>query len=250
MVAPSDATAKSDQLAAEAEAAYAEEDIEEAARLARDAYALDPQAEYLFMWAQSERYSGNCDRALPLFREFLARVDELAERRRDRASELATVGKNECEEAVSPEEEIVDPLLLLDRRPSLVDEDPEPTPDPESEPTPAPPENPPVENDRQRPDPLGISLAAVGGTLLVTGGVLGSIALYDRAAATSADTEGDYARQVEREPALRWTGIGVAVVGAGLLAGGIARLVIVRKKREQAWHVAPTPRGIAMWGQF
>lgn len=247
MTAPSDAAAKADQLASEAEAAYLKAEYVEAARFARDAYALDPQAEHLFMWAQSERYAGHCERALPLYREFLSRLDEFEAKRRDGAAELAVKGIDKCEETVSPDDEIIDPLLLLDHTPDQVEEQP---PEDEAPPRDPDPDPVPVENDRQRPDALGISLAAVGGTLLVTGGVLGSIALYDRANATSADTEGDYARQVEREPALRWTGIGVAVVGAGLLAGGIARLVIVRKKREQAWHVAPTPRGIAMWGQF
>lgn len=249
---PTPSQVSAERLANEAEAAYVDGDLPQAATLAREAYALDPRAEFLFMWAQSEREADRCERALPLFREFMTHGGEFKPEDRPQVMARASEAIAACEDKVEPEDEVVDPLLVV-----------EPAPEPETqgvEPTPPPPRPPRERNSSVKPapdtrsrnvDPLGTSLVAIGGSVLIAGGVLGSTALYDRRNAPSAGTEGGYARQVEREPALRWTGIGMMTVGTAVLVGGIVRLVILRRTRPDVARRFAPRTGPSTWrGNF
>lgn len=237
-----------DEYADQAEAEYTGGDLARSIELIQQAYALDPKAEYLYMWAQAERSAGQCNRALPLYREFLSRGEEFDPKDRARAMAAATKGVEICEQEVEPGEEITPALLAArPREPESPPVDEEPLPVEER----AQPRALETPRPRPRVDPLGVSLTVVGGVMVVAGGVLGSIALYDRSTATDADDEVRYAQQVGREPALRWTGVGLLAGGALVLGGGIARLLIVRKKpRATAIRLAPTLGGGVVTGRF
>ncbi len=249
---PDVARSEADALADAAEDAYDDDDLERAVELSRQAYALEPRGEFLFMWAQAELADEHCERALPIFREFLTRGSEFEPEHRSRVMRRANEAIAQCEAEVERSEEVVHPLLLVDDEPP--DDSPPATAEPSPDATPRPTDDDAAGTPEDRPhrvDPLGLGLVTAGGVVLLTGGALGSVALYDRANATGASTEGDYARQVRREPVMRWTGIGLMSVGAALVVGGVVRLVQVRRKRGIAarWLV-PQRGGLAWGGRF
>ncbi len=53
-------------------AAFEQEDYDRAAAAFAAAYEIAPKHEYLYAWAQAERMRGNCERAVTLYRMFLA----------------------------------------------------------------------------------------------------------------------------------------------------------------------------------
>ena len=235
-----------------AEELYLAHSYEAAAALIRQAAELDPNPDYLYMWAQAEREAGNCAQALPLYAAYLERAEDLTSARIDKTNAYIT----ECEEAPPHGTGVVfpvppDPAKAVET--STVTEPPaERVGDEPEAPSGSTHEAPPGDDTpRRRADPLGVSLLTVGSALVAGGATLGFIAIYDRATATTAAVEDDYVRQKEREPVLRWTGLGLLGVGVGLVAGGIARTVVARRRvRSAAWHFVPRPRGAAIVGRF
>ena len=244
-----------EQQAAAAKAQRAEElymarEYEAAAALIRQAAELDPRPEYLYMWAQAEREAGNCAQAVPLYAAFLERAEDLKSDAIDRTNAYIA----ECEEASSEPAGVLFPVPpdpAKEVETSAAEESSTEDAGDDVESPSGSTTDPPEDTPRRRADPLGVSLLTVGSALVAGGATLGFIAVYDRATATTAAVEDDYVRQKEREPVLRWTGLGLLGAGVGLVAGGIARMVVVRRRpRSAAWHFVPGPRGFAIAGRF
>jgi tetratricopeptide (TPR) repeat protein len=56
---------------------YKAQNYEHAASTLKQAYELDHKPEYLFAWAQSERLSGDCAAAIPLYRKLTDEISDL-----------------------------------------------------------------------------------------------------------------------------------------------------------------------------
>ncbi len=78
--------------------AYAEGDYSTAASLFEEAYAKEPNEQLLFAWAQSERFRGNCRRALELYDQVLKTKLTKANRSAVRAAMKECRGRLESEE--------------------------------------------------------------------------------------------------------------------------------------------------------
>jgi hypothetical protein len=215
--------ATGEQLAATARAHFEAGHFPEAAAGFARAHRADPQPEYLWGWAQAERKAGNCPIAVQVYRRYLEH--DLTPSRIDAAEKNVL----RCGYAV--------------------DEIPEPTSGTELDglyrESPPPPEVDEPPPRHWATDPLGASLVAGGATgLVVSAGLWGGWA-GARASARDAETESDYRADVQRADGLQIGAIVTTVVGAGLLAGGIIRWMIVRKEqRTQRFAVGPR-RGVS-----
>ncbi|MCR9163251.1 MAG: hypothetical protein ACE37F_23475 [Nannocystaceae bacterium] len=202
-----DAAAK---MAEEADILYAEEKFGQASAAYADAYQDDPNPDYLYGWAQSERRAGNCPQAIELYREYAAlRVSEAAR------SAAATNAKR-CGGDI------------------------ERTPPPPTEATGRPEPQTHRDSDREawRSDAVGLSLVAGGGALGVASLVLAVHSQQQWRLAAEADLEATYARKIDRSRQTRTAAIICGSIGAVALVAGAIRLAVVdRNDRERrlAW---------------
>jgi len=169
-----------------------------------DAYALDPDPDYLYARAQAERFRGRCDDAIVYYRRFLASGPSPRQR--------ADTDRNI---AICREQQARVPPPRADARA--------------------------LEPAAQRPPPA--APRDVAGTVLVTLGAVGTLAGAAvwiagsrlRARAPQAAHEADYVRTATRGRALTGAGIVITSVGATtLLAGVIRYAVVLRRARTRA----------------
>lgn len=173
------------------------------------AFELEPQPEYLYGWAQSERRAGNCPRAVELYREYVAQ--DVSDAGREAAQKNALRCGVNLDEPVTPE--------------------PPPDPDP-PDPDP-PPSTDELPSDSWKQDAPAISLLATGGAIAIVAGVLGGSARNQRRRAERADVEADYAVHIERSTRLRTGAIVCATIGGAAIVGGIVRYVLVARANRQ-----------------
>jgi hypothetical protein len=169
------------------------------------AYAIEPAADLLYPWAQAERLGGNCQRAIELYRRFLA-AEPPAEHAR-----LAEQNISTCEE-----------LLARQRRA-------------EPPPRPADPAQDTETATDERPwqrDIAGGILVGAGAAGLVAGTGLLIAALHGASSVSEADDVGDYEQRVDRATLQRNVSIGAFVVGGALTLGGVLRYVLVARRQR------------------
>lgn len=201
-------------------AAFEAQRWDEAARAFAAAYADHPRPELLWAQAQSLRFGGQCEAALPLYEQFLATqptADEIA----DANTNIAT-----CRELVGPA--VVEPTTP----PEVVAQPSPPPPAPTLQPAdrgvddvrPLP--RRPAARDVAR-DPWGhgllwsgVALAGVGTGLLVAGHAR-------RDAAAGASTELEYRQTFAGAPALGQAGIAVLATSAALVTAGIVHFAVM-----------------------
>lgn len=197
-----DAAAK---MAEEADILYAEEKYAEASAAYADAYRDDPNPDYLYGWAQSERWAGNCVVAVELYREYATLAVS------DDARDAAATNAKRCGGDI------------------------------EDEPTPPQPAAPPDKEPRQtqereawRSDAIGLSLVAGGGALGVASLVLAADSQRQWRAAEDATIEATYAEKIARSNRTRTAAILCGSIGAAALVAGAIRLAVVdRNDRER-----------------
>jgi hypothetical protein len=200
-------------------AAFEAQRWDEAAHAFAAAYADHPRPELLWAQAQSLRFGGQCEAALPLYEQFLATQPT--------AEEIADANTN-----IAACRELVDAAAPV-----------EPTPQPVAQPSPPPPAPMLQPDDRDvdevRPlprrrversvarDPLGhgllwsgVAAAGVGTGLLVA-------AHARRDAAAGASTELEYRQTFAGAPALGQAGIAVLATSAALVTAGIVRFAVM-----------------------
>ena len=199
---------------------YAREDYAGAASEFAIAYALDPQVDTLFAWAQAERLAQHYEEALELYERLLA--GELSAKQREAVQTLRFQVQGELEIA-----------------------QPKPTSEPDAPEAPATDQAPEDDDDRSAtPDGVGVVVTGVGaGLTVLAGGLLIGAALTDarvRAAQTYPEFEAAFDPQSGRgrgAVALYASGGVLAVVGLTTLIVGAVRLKRARHARSVA--VAP-----------
>ncbi len=166
------------------------------------AYGLDARRELLFAWAQSERLSGNCDRAVMLYRRFLDQSPTEAEaakavRQIDRCKPA-----DPAEPATPPATTPGDDIAVERPPPRLV-------------------EHAPVENHWYS-DPWVDGLVAGGGAAAVAGGIFLWMAHGDDDSADRATQYGDARRLADEAESRRVIGMITLATGGALVIGGVA----------------------------
>lgn len=214
-------------------AAFADGRYHEAARKFERAYEHDPQPLVLYAWAQAERLAERCDRAVPLYRQYLE-LDPSDD-------DVATV--REAIEACGEDPDVV----------------PEPPPDGEGsddggEGLPSEEQlEPIVEQPAERtPRPVardvwghaltwtGVAVAGVGG------GLLGAAHRRRSMGDQAADEQG-YRDALEGAPPLSRAGVALLGAGGALVVAGVVRFAVVaaRSPRADATALRWTGTGLA-----
>lgn len=187
-------------------------ELEQVSQLFEDAYAADPDPEYLFGRSHAEAQLGHCDEAAALLEAFLA-TNPPAEQ---------VAAQDEMGKCVPSEPEPEPPPPVPIR--------PEPAEDVPDEPSAVPQATPSSEAPARRsPDVLGATLTGFGAAFVGAGIPLGLIGRSRAVDPPRGSNEDDYRRSIESGRTMLGLGIGLSAVGVGLLVVGIARLV--KRKR-------------------
>jgi tetratricopeptide (TPR) repeat protein len=216
-----------EQVAEEAEAAFAAKRYDEAATGFAEAFARQPHPGYLYAQAQAERFGGNCRDAIEHYGEFIALSPG------EGPSRDAQRNIDQCEEklALEPEPE-PEPAPPVSPPPPV-------TAEPRPEPVDAAPKTEPRPWHR---DPWGGVLTGLGLAGLAVGGGLYGQARADEKAADTAD---DVVR-IERASTLSRAGIAMFAVGGALTIAGIVRWAVVGARSGKARRTA-LARGLVLW---
>lgn len=199
---------KGPSYAEQGETAFDDGDVQAAAEAFELAYAEDPQPDYLFAWAQAERFLGRCERAVELYDALLQETvgsDEFTEKQRAKAVEA----RDEC--AVT---------LEADR----------PPPPPPSVPQPESVDQLERPSRRWYQDPLGGALVGVGSAILITGAIVRGTAVARSENARIAATEGAFESDHADSRKLGTVGVVAIGVGAAVLVTGVVRWVLLARR--------------------
>ena len=189
------------------------------------AYSLDARRELLFAWAQAERLSGNCDRAVMLYRRFLDQSPSEAE------AAKAVREIDRCH-PTNPTE----PAATTTPGDDVAVERPLPPPPP-------PPRlvaREPAESHWYS-DPWVDGLVGAGGAAVVTGGVFFALAHADDQSADAATVYGDARRFADEADSRRLVGTIAVASGGALVIGGLA-LAWWSRDRDTAVAVRWSPQ--------
>jgi tetratricopeptide (TPR) repeat protein len=226
--------------------AFAEERFAEAISEFRAANALDPDPKLLYAIAQAQRMAGDCAGAIESYKAFLATKPDA------KLSEYSEANIARCKED----------LAKLAAKAKTAPPEPVPVKPPPNPPTPEPAA---VALTVPPPDPVdqgggrswtrdwighalvggGVATAAVGAVLVVSG----------RNAAAAANDASDYASFLEARAAAssaltkQRIGIGAAIVGVGLIVGGVIHYRLGSSGRELRVTAVPTEGGAAVFAR-
>lgn len=225
-------------------AAYKKGDYATAADALGSSFALEPDEETLFAWAQTERKLGHCDKAIELYTKLLSFKLPPANKK------AVDVQISECKAIVAEEKR----KLAAEEKRKAPPPEPAPAPapvaePPRQEPPPAPPQDQPAPRAWWK-DPIGGVLVGLGAVNLGIGVVFfvqGSAADAEK---DRAETYADFVAAADRAESLGRIGVVATVVGSALVAGGIVWYVTRKPTREHAAWIVPTGTGVALGGRF
>jgi tetratricopeptide (TPR) repeat protein len=201
-------------------AAYGKGDYKLAVEEYRKGYAKQDDPAFLYTWAQAERKRNDCAAAVRLYQRYLAtNPPELS-------AEYARDGILKCAEILAG-----DAAMPPGADGSSSEDDPTVGP---TEPEVTPPEPGRAKSD-DRPrwprDPAAVVLVSLGAIGIVAGA--GVMAAGSVEGGKTTDTYGAYDDQLDRVRKL-YIGGGVALgLGVGLLVGGVARWMLLRKRETK-----------------
>lgn len=221
---------------AAAQEAFDREDYVAAIPELKAAYALEPSPQLLYAWAQAERLTGDCGRALKLYKQYLETGP--AEQQR----QLAQANIVDCEAEVGGGGAVVAPVPLNDGS----GDDPvagddaasgDATDNAADDPTAGadtPPGGKPWYKDWLAPTLAGTGLVAAG-----AGGALVALGVQQGRGAPDAITEMDYFDEGDAARGKHTAGWVLIGVGGALIVGGAIRYALVatkgsRKSKKQA----------------
>ncbi len=170
------------------------------------AYGLDARRELLFAWAQAERLSGNCDRAVMLYRRFLDQAPNEAEATKANREIDRCRGSNPAVAAAPVEPASPPPATPADD--AAVERS-----------------SPPRVAEHEShwySNPWVDGLVGGGGAAIVAGGVFLWLAHSSDNAADSATQYGDARQLVDEADTRRLIGTITLATGGALVVGGIA----------------------------
>lgn len=200
--------------------AYQEKQFKIAAEWFRKAYELDARPDYLYSWAQSERYNANCRRAIELYEEMLRM--ELADNQRAAVAN----SKEACEREVATQL---------------------PKPDPKPDPGPG--------DDRAASLTVPVSLWIAGGVGI---GIASGLFVAAQGKEDDADAATSYGEVDDAVGAAHSRRVaGSLVLAAGiLLVGSGTALFIVKRRASSKGETAVAPwlghdsAGVSLSGSF
>jgi tetratricopeptide (TPR) repeat protein len=202
------------------------------------AYALEPLPSLLYAWAQAERFSGNCAKAIALYERFLETKPK------KRSADLARANIVDCEAELAP------PPVPDDAYPSGTESGSDTTDASSSDDSTddGPPDDKPWHRDWVAGTLLGTGAAAT-----IAGAAIAGISYQQLNRSQDAITEGDYFDEVDAARRLGVAGYAVLGVGAALIIGGAVRLAILgvrHKRRKSSANVLLGPRGATLRMRF
>jgi tetratricopeptide (TPR) repeat protein len=233
---------------------YQEGDYPAAIEAFKAGYAIDPRRDFLYAWAQAERLSGDCVTATELYKRFITlsasgmqvaaaeqglelcarEIKEQRERAAQRDAEAEAAAAAAQAEREAEDRARAEAQAQAEARAE-------------------------AERDRARRfyrDPLGGALLGGGLALGLTGGALLTAAHIKQSQLLDAPTYGDFAANyddvVGGARSLRIAGGALLGPCVALIAGGVARWMIVRSGRGakgSAW-ISPQPAGVTVGGRF
>jgi tetratricopeptide (TPR) repeat protein len=186
----------------------------------KEAYVLDPRPELLFAIGQIHVGLGQCPDAITFYERYLSTRP---------SAESASV----TNEAIKACKEKPDAFVK-----------PEPKPEPEPPPAPLPP---PMETKVWYRDVLGDALVGAGVVSGVVGIVFYTSARSDRSKADDVTSFQQYSDLIDDAKGNRTKAIIFGVVGAGLVAGGVVRLVMQKRKTDGIALVPASGGGLVTW---
>jgi len=187
-------------------------DFAEASAAYAAAYEADPNPDYLYGWAQSERRAGNCARAVTLYREYASLPVSEA------AKEAAAKNALRCGEDLAQTEQPPAPAAV----------DAAPAHEPSA-----------ARSDRWRRDVLGLTLVTAGGAVGIATLVLAADSAQQQRLAEDANIEAQYARKADRATMTRTAAVVCGAVAAAAVTAGVVRLIVVSRGRK--------PKNAATW---
>ncbi len=200
-------------------AAYSKGDFDVAISEYRKGFEAQDDPAFLYSWAQAERKRGKCAAAVRLYQRYLAtNPPELS-------ADYARDGILKC----------ADELAGDDPTPPGGDSETgaDPPADPVTEPEPVPEPAPPKDDRAKWPrDPLAIALVSVGAAATVAGVAVLAVASVEDG--KSAPNYGAFDDKLTKVRNLVIGGGVVLGVGVGVLAGGIARWMILRGRETKS----------------
>lgn len=223
---------------------YRNEDYAGAAEAFEQGYAIEPDATFLYTWAQAERLRGNCTEAVNLYTRFIETSPPEVQ------IAAAQDGKARCADTLA-QETATRAQVEEDELDELADSIAEPAPT-----TPAPAASSTPSRDEAEPpepwqrDPAAGALVGVGAVGLGAGvGLLIGAAVIRPATYAEAQT---YKRRSRSLSVAGGVTLGVGAVL--LLAGAIRYGVLARRQRSTEMVVAPSfdgQTGSVVWsGRF
>lgn len=195
---------------------FAAQEWDEAIDALVEAYALDPDPDYLYARAQAERFRGRCDVAIAMYEHFLA-SDPAPQQRKDTERNIEL-----CRAQLSP----IPPPARVE---TPVDDPTRPA---------APPDAPPPPPRRAGADALGIALATVGAVAVVAGASLWIIGARTRDQATAKPNEDSYATALKRGRSLTIAGITTTSVGVATGVGAAIRFGLLARRDRAGRRLA------------
>lgn len=226
-------------------AAFSKGDFDTAVEEYRKGYAKQDDPAFLYTWAQAERKRGRCAAAVKLYKRYMAtNPPELS-------AEAARDGIVSCAEALAAD----DPLPPVDDTTAPADPETQPPTEPAVDETPA--DTTPEKAPRERKprawnrDPGSITLMVVGG-LAIAGGV--GLLAGSWSWVNNAPNYGAYDERIGKLRGLQIGGGVLLGVGVGAFAGGLARMLVLRKRERSNTAVAASfdrhGGGLVLTGRF
>lgn len=199
-------------------AAYERRDYKAAAEEYKKGYEIEADADFLYTWAQAERMRDRCASAVKLYQRYIATNPG------EMAAEYARSGIVKCAESLAGDSPLPPDAEMGEPGEDPVEPDEDTPPD-------APPPPEPKDKAKWPRDPAAIALVTIGSLATVAGvGIVSAAVVED---GKGAQTYGQFDTQQKKVRTLAIAG-GVAMgVGVGLLAGGIARWMVLRGRETR-----------------
>ena len=211
--------------------AFKDKDYPAAIAALSRSYKLDPEPSTLFAWAQAERLNGNCEKAVPLYRKFLATNPKLDQ------SQLVRENLALCEQELAGDD-AGEPAKK--KKPGKRVK--EPSPDLAAGGGSGARSDVVVRSGKTPVLPISLMVVGAAGLGTSTGLFIASRASRD--GADAAERFEDFERLNDRADGQQVLGVVVGVTGLGLMVGGaVWALMDDGGERAPSVSVGPTDRG-------